>query len=172
MARLHSLHGGRWSFFQPINQLYVLSKTSLQTPGPGHYGELGAPDPVVTGKTTPFGKLQGGRVSTSALRHGPHDTNSVGSHAYQQCRIGKSVPGPGAYDTDHLFGIYARIRAAIPDSGGQKSPTQMYEEEDFEHDSDSTPRGSPSPTYDQIGGFPSLGDYPQSPNSPGYIIML
>lgn len=123
----------------------------------------------MTGKTTPFGKLKGGRVSKSALRHGPHHTDSAGSHAYEQCRVGKSVPGPGSYDTDHLFGIYARIRAAIPDGGDQKSPTQVYDEEDLEDDSDSTPRGSP--THDHIGGSPSLGDYPNSPHSPGYIIL-
>lgn len=148
-----SMQGGRWSYFQPVNQLYILSKTSIQTPGPGHYGELGSPDPVVTGKTTPFGKLKGGRVSKSVLR----------PHSYDLCRVGKSVPGPGAYNTDHLFGIYARIRAAIPE-GRDELKTQspdMYDDEEFETDSDAT---SPDQTMSP-GGYSPLGE----PHSPGWV---
>lgn len=144
------MQGGRWSYFQPVNQLYIISKTSIQTPGPGHYGALGSPDPVVTGKTAPFGKLKGGRVSTSVLR----------PHSYDLCRVGKAVPGPGAYNTDHLFGMYARIRAAIPDGKDDlRMPTtmDMYDEEDFETDSDDTG------TNNSPGGFSPLGE----PHSPG-----
>ena len=97
--------GGRWSFHQPVTETYVLSKISSQTPGPGHYADS---DPAVggvfKGRNVPFGKMRGGRLSTSPLRE----------HSYDMMRVGSSVPGPGAYDTDHLFGMYGRIRAAIP----------------------------------------------------------
>lgn len=128
-----SLQGGRWSYHQPVNELYVLSKISIQTPGPGHYRST---ETVVAGKTTPFGKMKGGRVSTSPLR----------SHAHDLERVGRAVPGPGYYDTDHLFGIYGRIRAAIPRP--QPSRENLIEPEDefdeYENDSDSSYQdGSP-----------------------------
>lgn len=134
-----SMQGGRWSYHQPINHLYVLSRTSIQTPGPGQYGQAqpngdwGAPDPVITGKTTPFGRIKGGRVSVSPLR----------THSDDLCRVARSVPGPGAYDTDHLFGIYARIVSAIPKSRKQVNDSSMHrndEDHGPDSDADSTPR--------------------------------
>ena len=62
----------------------VLSKISRSTPGPGNYGVWGIPDPVVTGKATPFGKIEGGRMSTSPLRPCTHDI----------LRVSQGVPGP------------------------------------------------------------------------------
>lgn len=138
-----SLQGGRWSYHEPINQMYILSKISHQTPGPGQYGDLGSPDPVVTGKTTPFGKLKGGKISQSPLR----------PHSYTQCRLGKSVPGPGAYNTDHLFGIYARIQAAIPRPKSQLDFAQhedyaAYDDGDFSDSSDSDNQGQHPAGFD------------------------
>lgn len=121
-----SMHGGRWSYHQPVNQLYVLSRISHQTPGPGQYVNA---DPAVSGKTTPFGKMMGGRLSKSPLR----------AHSYEMCYVGKTVPGPGAYDTDHLFGMYGRIRAAIPKSNTEttrvRSPLEDYGEDWSDSDS-------------------------------------
>ena len=111
------------------------------TPGPGQYGVSGTPDPVITGKTTPFGKMRGGRVSTSPLR----------AHTDAACRVSKSVPGPGSYDCDHIFGIYGRIRAGIPENRGSFSPAEP--EEVYMGDSDDSDAPSPA------GGF----GYMQSP---------
>ena len=135
----YSLQGGRWSYHQPVNELYVLSKISIQTPGPGHYRST---ETVVAGKTTPFGKMNGGRVSTSPLR----------GHAHDLERVGRAVPGPGYYDTDHLFGMYGRIRAAIPRP--QPSRENLIEPEDefdeYENDSDSSYQGIAASQYGLI----------------------
>jgi hypothetical protein len=37
------------------------------------------------------------------------------------------VPGPGSYDCDHIFGIYGRIRAGIPEIKGAFSPAEPQE---------------------------------------------
>mmetsp|Transcript_28490 Transcript_28490/g.91955 ORF Transcript_28490/g.91955 Transcript_28490/m.91955 type:complete len:289 (-) Transcript_28490:141-1007(-) len=100
--RTMSQQGGRWSFYEPISEMYVISRVSAQTPGPGSYGERGTPDSVLSTRASPFGKTAGGKFSLSRRR----------SHYLEACRVAESVPGPGQYDTDHL-GVTGKIVSSL-----------------------------------------------------------
>ncbi|EKX53917.1 hypothetical protein GUITHDRAFT_132358 [Guillardia theta CCMP2712] len=66
--RTMSQQGGRWSFYEPISEMYVISRVSAQTPGPGSYGERGTPDSVLSTRASPFGKVPGpGQYDTDHL---------------------------------------------------------------------------------------------------------
>ena len=61
--------GGRWSFYEPISEMYVISRVSAQTPGPGSYGERGTPDSVLSTRSSPFGKVKSvGSAGVRSLR--------------------------------------------------------------------------------------------------------
>mmetsp|Transcript_33975 Transcript_33975/g.52945 ORF Transcript_33975/g.52945 Transcript_33975/m.52945 type:complete len:386 (-) Transcript_33975:45-1202(-) len=97
-------HGGRWSYYQPVNEIYLISKKSLQAPGPGSYGQDGAPDPILSNRNAAFGKMTGGKFSKFRP---PTDVEI-------KMKSAAAVPGPGAYDTEHLYGIYKSIEAGNP----------------------------------------------------------
>jgi len=49
--------------------------------------------------------------------------SKITSHADDKVRVSKAVPGPGYYDTDHLFGTYQRILSGSgPPSRPQTCP--------------------------------------------------
>lgn len=106
-------HGGRWSYYQPVNEIYLISKKSLQAPGPGTYGERdgGAPDPILSNRNAAFGKISGGKFS----KFRPKTDVEV------KMKVASQVPGPGAYDTEHLYGIYKSIEAGNPNKSREAS---------------------------------------------------
>ena len=108
--RTLALQGGRWSRYEPVNELYLISRVADSSPGPGAYGPTGSPDPVLSTRTNPFGKTAGGRFSVSRRTTASDEMEHVG----------RTVPGPGAYDIDHIHGIAKRIlNASSPSPNGQ-----------------------------------------------------
>mmetsp|Transcript_56807 Transcript_56807/g.139429 ORF Transcript_56807/g.139429 Transcript_56807/m.139429 type:complete len:378 (+) Transcript_56807:161-1294(+) len=103
-------HGGKLSPYVPINDVYERCKREWRTPGPGEYGENGNPDPWISTCGPGMGQGPGGRISRSQR---VTDADKIS-------KAGSVIPGPGYYNTDHLFGIYSRIRSCTPSlSAGQ-----------------------------------------------------
>mmetsp|Transcript_14117 Transcript_14117/g.27870 ORF Transcript_14117/g.27870 Transcript_14117/m.27870 type:complete len:1112 (+) Transcript_14117:20-3355(+) len=100
-------HGGQFTPFSPVNELYFISRRSAMSPGPGNYGPKGAPDPTLSTRGGGVGTVQGGKIST-AVRE---------TDADKAAKRAAKIPGPGAYDTDHLYGIHQRIVSATPQPG-------------------------------------------------------
>jgi len=100
-----AMHGGRWSLYKPATQLYWESRRSMQTPGPGTYGDP-VPDAVLSNAPVPFGKLKSGAFMRCERKT---EVDAAQARA-------RRIPGPGQYDTEHMYGIHERIKAAIPES--------------------------------------------------------
>eukprot|EP00286_Rhodomonas_abbreviata_P021511 CAMPEP_0181296096 /NCGR_PEP_ID=MMETSP1101-20121128/4510_1 /TAXON_ID=46948 /ORGANISM="Rhodomonas abbreviata, Strain Caron Lab Isolate" /LENGTH=400 /DNA_ID=CAMNT_0023400915 /DNA_START=218 /DNA_END=1420 /DNA_ORIENTATION=+ len=116
--------GGRWSLYSPVTELYLVSRRSCESPGPGAYGENGAPDPPLSGHPNPFGKIEGGKFSASRRQT---DVDSRISYT-------SKIPGPGEYDTDHIYGIYKQIRAGCADGQRPRPETRMSISNEFSMD--------------------------------------
>ena len=104
-------YGGQFNPYNPISRLYETSRLAISSPGPGNYGEEGAPDPNLSNRGAGMGKTSGGGIS-GAVRETDADLMS---------KRGSKIPGPGHYDTDHIYGIYSRIMSATMDPTFAKS---------------------------------------------------
>lgn len=150
-----ALQGGRWSRYEPITPMYIISRIAESSPGPGTYGVSGNPDPVLSSKCNPFGKLSGGRFSTSRRTTAVDELESYA----------RKIPGPGAYDTDHIHGISKRIfnasfTASLERRVGTAPIAPMYLEED-----DASEEEGGSPMRRQGGDDPSPTERPTSRGS-------